>query len=113
MPKFVKKAPSIQLKLQLWQKKLDENKIYMFSNLSDFFEENNIKQKTMNRTILFVKEHLKILEEEISRYFPNLPNTPFTLARNPLTIKVEDVPDNAQKEFIELTTSDAAKTDFS
>ena len=48
-----------------------------------------------------------------SRYFPNLPDTPFALARSPFTIKVEDVPENAQEEFIELITSDAAKTDFS
>ena len=85
----------------------------MFSNLSAFFEENDIEQEAMNRKILSVKEHLKILQEEISRYFPNLPNTPFALARSPFTIKVEDVPENAQEEFIKLTTSDATKTDFS
>ena len=42
---------------------------------------------------LSVKEHLKILEEEISRYFPNLPDTPFALARSPFNIRVEDVPE--------------------
>ena len=85
----------------------------MFSNLSAFFEEYDIEQETMNRTILSVKEQLKILEEEISRYFLNLPNTPFALAESPFTIKVEYVPDNAQEEFIELIINDAAKTDFS
>ena len=67
----------------------------------------------MNRRILSVKEHLKILEEEISRYFHNLPDTPFALAGSPFTIRVEDVPENAQEEFIELISSDAAKTNFS
>ena len=100
------------MKLQLLKKKIDENRIYMLSNLSAFFEENDIEQETMNRTILSVKEHIKILEEEISRYFPNLPDTPFALARSPFTIRVEDVPENAQEEFIELIASDAAKTDF-
>ena len=85
----------------------------MLSNLSAFFEENDIEQETMNRTMLSVKEHIKVLEEEISRYFPNLPDTPFALARSPFTIRAEDVPENAQEEFIELITSDAAKTDFS
>ena len=85
----------------------------MLSNLSAFFEENDIEQETMNRTILSVKEHIKILKEEMSRYFPNLPDTPFSLARSPFTIRVEDVPENAQEEFIELITSDAAKTYFS
>ena len=107
------KIQAFQLKLQLWQKELDENIIYMLSNLSAFFEENNIEQETMNRAILFVREHLKILEEEISRYFSNLPDTPFALARSPFTIRVEDVLENAQEEFIELISSDAAKTDFS
>ena len=50
----------------------------MLLNLSAFFEENDIEQEKMNRTILSVKEHLKILEEEISRYFPNLPDIPFS-----------------------------------
>ena len=45
------KIRAFQLKLQLWQKKLDENRIYMLSNLSAFFEENDIEQETMNRTI--------------------------------------------------------------
>ena len=107
------KIRAFQLKLQLLQKKMDDNRIYMLSKLSAFFEENDIEQETMNRTILSVNEHLNILEEEISRYFPNLPDTQFALARSPFTIKVEDVPENAQEEFIELITSDAAKTDFS
>ena len=38
------KIRAFQLKLQLWQKKLDENIIYMLSNLSAFFEENDIEQ---------------------------------------------------------------------
>jgi len=38
--------------------------------------------------------------------------TLIALAKSPLTIGVEDVPENAQEEFIELITSDAAKSDF-
>ena len=107
------KIRAFQLKLQLWQRKLDENRTYMLSNLSAFLEENDIEQETMNRTILSVKVHIKIIEEEISRYFPKLPDTPFAHARSPFTIRVEHVPENAQEEFNELITSDAAKTDFS
>lgn len=90
---------------------MDENRIYLLSNLSAFFKENDIEQETMSRTILSVKEYLKILEG-ISRYFPNIPDTSFALARSPFTIKVEDISENAQEEFIELITSDAANTDF-
>ena len=59
------KIRAFQLKLEFWQKKLDEDRIYMLSNLSAFFEESDIEQETMNRTILSVKGHLKILENEI------------------------------------------------
>ena len=59
------KIRAFQLKLEFWPKKLDEDRIYMLSNLSAFFEESDIEQETMNRTILSVKEHLKILENEI------------------------------------------------
>ena len=85
----------------------------MLSNLSAFFEEDDIEQETMNRTILSVKEHMKILEEVISRYLTNLSDIPFALDRSPFTIRVRDVPENAQEEFIELITSEAAKTNFS
>ena len=67
----------------------------------------------MNRKILSVKEQFKILEEEISRYFPSLTGIPFSLARSPFTIRAEDDPENTQEEFIKLITRDAAKTDFS
>jgi zinc finger BED domain-containing protein 5/7/8/9 len=107
------KIRAFQLKLQLWQTKLNEKKIYMLPNLSAFFEENDVEVETKNGTILSVKEHFQILEEEMSRYFPNLPDTPFALARSPFTVKVIDIPEKAQEEFIELISSDAAKNDFS
>ncbi|XP_040191825.1 zinc finger BED domain-containing protein 5-like [Rana temporaria] len=107
------KIRSFQMKLQLWQQKLDENKIYMLPNLSAFFEENNIELDKRIKTISSVKEHLQMLADEISLYFPNVPDTPFALARCPFTVKIEDVPENAQEEFIDLITSDAAKNDFS
>ena len=113
MPRFVRKDPSISVETSTLAKKIDESRIYMLSNLSAFFEENDIELETMNRTKLSVKEQIKILEEEISRYFPNLSDTQFSLDRSPFTIRVEDVPENAQEEFIELITNDAAKTDFS
>ncbi|XP_039180852.1 zinc finger BED domain-containing protein 5-like isoform X2 [Crotalus tigris] len=107
------KIQSFQMKLQLWQKKLDENKIYMLPTLSAFFEEHDIEPDKKITMIISVKEHLHMLADEISSYFPNLPDTPFALARNPFTVKVENVPETAQEEFIELINSDAARTDFS
>ncbi|XP_015685817.1 protein ZBED8-like, partial [Protobothrops mucrosquamatus] len=107
------KIRSFQMKLQLWQKKMDENKIYMLPTLSAFFEEHDIEPDKRITIIISVKEHLHMLADEISSYFPNLPDTPFALARSPFTVKVENVPGTAQEEFIDLINSDAARTDFS
>ncbi|XP_070270292.1 LOW QUALITY PROTEIN: protein FAM200C [Myotis yumanensis] len=107
------KIQSFQMKLQLWQKKLDENKIYMLPTLSAFFEEHDIEPDKRITMIISVKEHLHMLADEISSYFPNLPDIPFALARSSFTVKVEDVPETAQEEFIKLINNDAARTDFS
>ncbi|XP_052611518.1 protein ZBED8-like isoform X1 [Peromyscus californicus insignis] len=107
------KIQSFQMKLQLWQKKLDENKIYMLPTLSAFFEEHDIEPPKRISMIISVKEHLHMLAGEISWYFPNLPDIPFALARSPFTVRVEDVPKTAQEEFIDLLNSDAARIDFS
>ncbi|XP_040289892.1 protein ZBED8-like [Bufo bufo] len=107
------KVRSFQMKLQLWQKKLDNNNIYMLPTLAAFFDEHGIEPDKRITMIISVKEHLHMLEDEISLYFPNLPDTPFALARSPFTVKVEDVPETAQEEFIELINNDAARTDFS
>lgn len=105
------KIRSLQMKLQRWQEKLDENKIYMLPTLSAFFEEHDI-EPDKRIMIIPVEEHLHMLADEISLYFPNLPDIPFALARSPFTLKV-DVPETAQEEFIQLINSDAARTDFS
>ncbi|XP_039178217.1 SCAN domain-containing protein 3-like [Crotalus tigris] len=107
------KIRSFQMKLQLWQTKLDENKMYMLPTLSAFFEEHDIEPDERITMIISVKEHLHVLADEISSYFPNLPDTPFALASSPFTVEVENVPETAQEEFIELINSDAARTDFS
>lgn len=54
------------MKLQLWLKKLDENKIYMFPNLSAFFEEHDIEPDKRITMIISVKEHLHMPADEIS-----------------------------------------------
>ncbi|KII60967.1 hypothetical protein RF11_13940 [Thelohanellus kitauei] len=101
------------MKVELWQTKLDENKMYMLSTLSGFYEENEVEPDQNNIMIITAKEHFHILGDEISIYFPHLPDTYFGLARSPFTVKVEDVPETSQEEFIELINSDVAKTDLS
>ncbi|KII70949.1 SCAN domain-containing protein 3 [Thelohanellus kitauei] len=46
-------------------------------------------------------------------FFQNLTHTPFALARRLFTIKVEDVLEISQEEFIELIKNDVDTTDFS
>uniref|UniRef100_A0A803K116 DUF4371 domain-containing protein n=1 Tax=Xenopus tropicalis TaxID=8364 RepID=A0A803K116_XENTR len=53
------KIRSFQMKLQLWQKKLAENKIYMLPTLSAFFEEHDIEPDKRITMINSVKEHLR------------------------------------------------------
>lgn len=106
------KLQSFQMKLQLWQKKLGENKMYMLPTLAAFLEEHNIEPHERITAVVSVKEHLDVLAGEISWYFPNLPEVPFALARNPFTVKAEDVPETAQEEFIKFTNSDTARADF-
>ena len=69
MPRLVRKDPSIPVETSTLAQKKDENRIFMLSNLYAFFEETDIEQEAMNRAILSVKEHIKFLVEEMSRYF--------------------------------------------
>ncbi|XP_073969216.1 zinc finger BED domain-containing protein 5-like [Rhodnius prolixus] len=87
----------------------------MFPTLSAFFEEEHDIEpdKKIIMMITSVKEHLHMLADEISSYFPNLTDIPFALARSPFTVKVEVVPESAQEEFIDLINNDAARTVFS
>lgn len=71
-----------------------------------------LKWKQWIRLLCSIKEHLHILEEDISVYFYNLPDTPFAPARSLLTVEVDGVQKNAQEEFMELIASDAAEIDF-
>ena len=87
MPRFVKKAQSIPIETSTLAKKLDENRIYMFSNLPAFFEENDIEQETMNRTILSVKEHLKFLKKKFQDIYLTH-HLPLLEARSPSKLKM-------------------------
>ena len=43
-------------------------------------------------------------------FFSNLTNTQFVLVKSSLSIKVKDIPENAQEEFIKHITNDAPET---
>ena len=50
--------------------------------------------------MIFVKEHLHMLADEISSYLSNLSDTSFALERRSCAVKFEDVPETTQEKFI-------------
>ncbi|CAJ0945397.1 unnamed protein product, partial [Ranitomeya imitator] len=104
---YVQKLNAISLSNDTVRRRIED----MSADILD--QEHDIDPDNKIMMISSVKEHLHMFSEEISSYFPNLPDTPFALARSPFTVKVEDVPETAQEEFIDLINNDAARTDFS
>ena len=77
----------------------------MLLHLSAFFEEHDIEpDKSITILIftimIFVKEHLHMLADEISSYLSNLSDTSFALERRSCTVKFEDAPETTQEKFI-------------
>lgn len=67
--------------------------------------EHDLEPDERTMVTISVNEHLHMLADEASLYFPNLPDTPFPLARSPFTVKAEDALETAQAELAELTNS--------
>ncbi|XP_078495348.1 protein FAM200C-like [Ciona intestinalis] len=62
-----------------------------------------------------VETHLRLLKQELERYFPDLNCTELAewkMTRNPFRITVDILPDDLQEEFLEMQCSSAAKDDF-
>ena len=100
------------MKLQLWQQKVKLNRFYMFPTFAAFVEENDIGDDSKNQMVSAIIEHLASLEKEVSQYFPDQPETPFALVRNPFQVAVTDVPDSVQEEFIDLINDGTMKTEL-
>ena len=65
-----------------------------------------------DRNAWSIKERLLSLIVEITHYFQDINDKSFNLAINSFSVNVYDVQESAQEEFIELSNSIVAKTDF-
>lgn len=88
-----------------WNLKKKENKVCSLPSVSAFFEEGDIEPHKTITMMISVKEHLPVLADGISLYFPNLLYTPTALARNPFSARW-NVPETGQ-EFMEQPCGDA------
>ena len=57
-------------------------------------------------------QHLKALESEFIKYFPEIDNDELGLIRNPFILPVEKVPYSLQDEFLELKANSCSRDLF-
>ena len=109
------KLTAFEMKLALWNSKLDNKNFAPFLQLNTFLDENALH---VDDDILQVmKRHVSILREEISRYFPDLLEFEkyYRFINNPFVLSVSDLPseDNlVQEQFIDLVTDGDVKFVF-
>lgn len=112
---FVRKYPFIpnEMSALLRERERDREKGEInihIAYLTFFLWEHDTEADKGIMVIISVKEHLHILAYEISHYFPNLSDSPNALARIPFIVKVEDIPETEQEEFIEFINRNAVRT---
>lgn len=102
----LKRSNHSQWNLSYGNKK--KNKVCSLPSVSAFFEEGNIEPHKTITMMISVKEHLPVLADGISLYFPNLLYTPPPQLHLPETHSQpdEDVPETGQ-EFMEQPCGDA------
>ncbi|XP_042230008.1 zinc finger BED domain-containing protein 5-like [Homarus americanus] len=98
-------------KLQNWQRKVSEGNVVKFENISivlDEIEEDHVLDPSLKNEII---QHLKSLESELKRYFPEFEEEEGKLVRNPFpgTLDIAAIPDDGQDEFLDLRNESAAR----
>ncbi|KAG8236651.1 hypothetical protein J437_LFUL014497, partial [Ladona fulva] len=96
------------LKLQNCRLKVNRRNLAMFEHLSTETEQSetgivdNLREEINN--------HLRALDSEIQRYFPEFSEQEAVLVRNPfhVSLDVSDIPDEVQDEFLELRNDSSA-----
>ena len=95
------------VKLNLWRQRAKNNNFASFHRLIEITEggfKKNLKEDIIS--------HLRNLQDEFERYFPQDGSILMKVARNPIIHKVEDVPEAIQEQFTELTNDCFAKDEF-
>ncbi|XP_042227367.1 zinc finger BED domain-containing protein 5-like [Homarus americanus] len=94
-----------------WQRKISAGNVAMFENLSavlDEIEEDHLLDPSLKNEII---QHLKSLESELKRYFPEFEEEDGKLVRNPFsgTLDITAIPDDVQDEFLDLRNDSATR----
>ncbi|XP_042222791.1 zinc finger BED domain-containing protein 5-like [Homarus americanus] len=97
-------------KLQKWQRKVNAGNVAMFENLSTVLDENedHLLDPALKTEIT---QHLKSLESELKKYFPEFEEEDGKLVRDPFsgTLDIATIPNDVQDEFLDLKNDSAAK----
>ena len=110
--KFVDSLKAFMSKLENWKRKVNTKNVAMFEKLTSILDvcgEDKVLPQFAKNEIL---QHLTALENEFSRYFPELSDDELDLVRNPFKLSVEKVPDHCQDEFLELKTDSEVRDMF-
>ncbi|XP_042237000.1 zinc finger BED domain-containing protein 5-like [Homarus americanus] len=96
--------------LQNWQRKVNAGNAAMFENLSTVLDKNedHLLDPSLKTEIT---QHLKSLESELKKYFPEFEEEDGKLVRNPFsgTLDIAALPNDVQDEFLDLKNDSAAK----
>ena len=98
-------------KLGLWERKIKVVNIAAFHCLTQIMGEKPLKEQLQKE----IKNHMSIVQKKFYCYFHDInaiENVQMTLAHNPFCCTVDDLPDNVQKNFLDLFNNTAAKEDF-
>jgi hypothetical protein len=105
------KIKYFHMKVDLWLSKLKGKKTYMFPILAAGLEESNSGTGLSESFISEIKVHLLCLEEELSRYVPDISNKLFPLVKSPFTFDIDEITEISQ-ELIEIINDTASNLSF-
>ena len=99
----VDKLKSFQMKLKLWEAKVRKGNFDMFETLAD-------RQDTCTADQMadLIVQHLSSLQNELTRYFPDMSDVNVKLIRDPFHTDVASVNDAIQEEFIDFVNDSSA-----
>ena len=98
-------------KLDNWKRKVRTNNVAMSEELSSILKVDDKEHMFPNLEKLIL-QHLKALESEFMKYFPDIDDDELGSIRNPFIMPIEKVPDSLQDEFLELKADSCARDLF-
>ena len=93
-------------KIQIWNRKVNQGNFATFERLSEFEADSLGAQMKQE-----INEHLRSLEKEFQRYFPDLDEGFVTFPRNSFSpaLDIAAVPDEVQDELLDLRNDSASR----